>query len=255
MKHIMKKLIVLALSISLVLNVGGTVTAATRTLSETQKETADTIAKIAIDNWNTYGVLPSIAVTQAFIESTLGDHCRGYNLWGIASGAVSYGSLYEGTIGYLKVINNGCYKGAPFQKDYRVQLRKILDGGYCQPEGQYYSNAMWSVDAYDFDQYDQKLFEKIKKEKEAAKKARLEKKRLKKQKKTFTVVYDPEVPINAAVVDTSIIKKGTVNIWYQKELRGIYDVKSGGKGYEVRVNNPSLDGLKVKLDVHEEAKG
>lgn len=255
MKNFIKKIFILMITFSLSLHVTGTVTAQSRTLTQSQKRNADIIAKIAMDNWDTYGVLPSVAVAQAFIESTLGDRCNGYNLWGIASGAISYGSLYEGTIGYLRVINNGYYKGAPFQKNYNVQLRKILDGGYCQPEGNYHSNAMWSISTYNFDKYDKKMFKQIKKEKIRKKKARLEKKRLKKQTKTFHIVYDSTLPINVAVVNTNIIKKGTVNVIYKDVLQGIYDVKSGGKGYEVRINDPSLNGLKVKLEVHEEAKG
>ena len=255
MKSFMKKIFIVLMVAVLTVNMSYTPVSASRNLTKSQKEVADTIAKIAIDNWDEYGVLPSTAVTQAFIESTLGDRCRGYNLWGIKSGAVTYSSLYEGTISYLKVINNGYYKDAPFKKDYKIQLRKILDGGYCQPEGKYYSNALWSINAYKFYNYDKELFKQIEKKKAAKKLARLEKKRMKKQKKTFHVTYDPSLPNNVAIVNGDIIKKGTVNIFYKYELYGIYDVKTGGKGYEVKVNNPYLDGLDVKLEVHEEANG
>ena len=165
MKSFMKKICIVLMVAVLTVNMSYTPVSASRNLTKSQKEVADTIAKIAIDNWDKYGVLPSTAVTQAFIESTLGDRCRGYNLWGIRSGAVTYSSLYEGTISYLKVINNGYYKDAPFKKDYKIQLRKILDGGYCQPEGKYYSNALWSINTYKFYNYDKELFKQIEKKK------------------------------------------------------------------------------------------
>lgn len=213
-----------------------------------QQKRADTIARVCMENWDTYGCLPSVAIAQAFVESTLGEHCSGYNLWGIKSGAVSYSSLEDGVYGYMKVINNGYYKNAPFCKDYHNQIRQILNGGYCVPVGDYYENVIWTINQYGLDKYDKKMFKQIRNQRE-------KEKREKKQSKIFTVIYDNTVPDNAAVVDERIIKKGTVNIWKDKRLQGIYDVTGGEKGYTIRVNNPYLNNMKVKLDVHEEAKG
>ena len=123
-------------------------------LSEVQKQRAYTIARICINEWDTYGVLPSVAIAQAMVESTLGKHCSGNNLWGIASGAISYDSLESGVYGYLKVINNGCYGSAPFTRDSSSQINKILSGGYCVPVGEYYENAMWIINHYGLERFD-----------------------------------------------------------------------------------------------------
>ena len=88
------------------------------------------------------------------VESTLGKHCSGNNLWGIASGAISYDSLESGVYGYLKVINNGCYGSAPFTRDSSSQINKILSGGYCVPVGEYYENATWIIDHYGLERFD-----------------------------------------------------------------------------------------------------
>lgn len=123
-------------------------------LSKAQKSRVYTIANICIKEWKKYGVLPSTAISQAMVESTLGKHCRGYNLWGIKSGAVTYRSLEHGTYSYLKVINNGYYGTAPFTKNSSSQIRKILNGGYCVPVGNYYKNATWIVNKYELKRFD-----------------------------------------------------------------------------------------------------
>lgn len=124
-------------------------------LSTDQQQRAYTIAKVCIKEWKNYGVLPSVAIAQAMQESTLGKHCSGNNLWGICSGAVHYDSLESGVYGYLKVINNGCYGSAPFTRDASSQISKILDGGYCVPVGDYYSNVMWIINKYGLERFDQ----------------------------------------------------------------------------------------------------
>lgn len=121
-----------------------------------QQKNAETIARICVENWEKYGCLPSVAIAQAFVESTLGKHCPSgsNNLWGICSGAVSYSSIEDGVYGYMRVINNGYYKGAPHCKDYSTQISRILAGGYCTPVGDYYSNAIWTIEHYQLYEYD-----------------------------------------------------------------------------------------------------
>lgn len=256
MKTKLKKIIACVIIVSLLFSG----TASAKKLTKKQRRAADYIAKVTSENWDTYGILPSVAVVQACNESSLGVHCRGNNLWGILSGAVTYPSLYDGIHGYLRVVNNTkYYKGVTFRKDYRKQLRRILDGGYCEPEGEYYNDCMTLYNHYNFDKYDEEMFEKQRREKirkrRAIRKAKQEKKRLQQHKKTFKVIHDDTVPYNSAVVDTDIIKKGTVNIIHNNMMIGIYDVKNNEseEGRRVRINNPKLDGLEVKLDVHEEA--
>ena len=230
-----KKVVALVLILSIMWQ--GNTQVYAKQLQKDKANTADRLAEICVENWDKYGVLPSVCVAQAFIESTLGENCSGYNLWGIRSGAENYSSLEEGALRYLKVINNGYYYGAPFETDYRKQMKAILDGGYCEPVGDYYENAIWSIETYKFYKYDKKIH-KIIRERE--------------QKKVFTVIHDKSIPKGKVAIDKKIVRKGTVQI---RELYGFYDVVHGGKGRKIRLNNPKADGLKVKLDVFENAVG
>lgn len=135
-------------------------------LSNTQQERADEIARIVSDNWEEYGCLPSVCIAQAMIESTLGEHCISYNYWGINQGRTRYETLEDGVFGYMKCINNGYYKNAPFSENYSDQIRYILNGGYCQPVGSYYEDAIWVIEHYELYKYDQQMFEEIEREKE-----------------------------------------------------------------------------------------
>lgn len=248
-----------------------------RKFTDSQQKNAEVIAEICNKEWKNYGVLPSIAIAQAFVESTLGDHCRGYNLWGICSGGVTYSSLENGVYGYLKVINNGYYKDAPFQTDYKIQIRKILDGGYCQPEGEYYSKVLWTVKTYNLEQYDQKLFTELKKqskeERHRVKKqvkshinymrelavdrsTEYERERIKSQYKKYEFVYDPSLREGQVSVDIDIIYGGAVLVYKDLEMIGIYDAVAGHiEGYKLGTSDKSLVGKKVYIDVHEEAVG
>jgi hypothetical protein len=152
-------------------------------LSKSQKSNADRIAKYTADHYDKYGVLPSIAVAQAMQESSLGKHCPNYNMWGLASGKIYCSSLENGCDKYLRVINNGYYKGAPFCKDWRTQIRRILAGGYCQPADEYYSCVISIVNKYNFTKYDKKMWKDRKAKKEAKKKLKEKKRKAKLAKK------------------------------------------------------------------------
>lgn len=271
MKKQIKKITSIAMAITLTCNTLPTVKVNAKGLSKSQRNIADTIAEVTAENWDKYGVLPSVAVAQAFVESSLGDHKPhkyNYNLWGIKSGAVWYDTIEEGTYGYMRVINNGYYKNAPFTKDYKLQLKRILAGGYCKPVGDYYSQAMYGYNNYNFEKYDEKMFNDWKKEKQRRRaqrrKARREKikalreaKRISKFSETYTLVYDELVPYNSVEVDKNIIKSGTIAIIDDLQIKGIYDVKPSKKikGLTIKINNPSMDGMKVKIEVKEHAKG
>lgn len=224
-------------------------------LSEYQKEIASNVAKVTMDNWEEYGVLPSVAVVQTFVESSLGEHqVRPNNLWGLRPGGEfsSYPTLESGIHAYLKVINNGRYDEALFKKDYHEQLNYILKGGYYgEDDGGtnewYYNNCVKSIEKYGFYKYDEQLFETIKEKKE--------KKRKKKWEKTYTLHYDPTLRGNMVRVDEKIIEGGSIQIWEKDEMKGIYDVSFGQKGTNISVPDKRLDGIKVKIIVNEEAKG
>lgn len=213
-------------------------------LTDAQEDRAERIYNVVASNWNKYGCLPSVCIAQAFVESTLGDHCPGNNLWGIASGAIHYSSIEEGALAYCKVINNGYYKGAPFETNPYRQIRKILDGGYCQPEGAYYSNAVWAIEHYNFKKYDKRMFNAIKKNKR--------KHRKKLQQKTFTLRYDASLESYEIRVDKSVIPKGDVIM----ENGYIYEVsKFGSEKFVIGVPCREWDGQKMNITVVENAVG
>ena len=89
----------------------------------TRTKTADKIAKVVIDNWESYGRLPSIAVGQAFVESGLGS--GGSNIFGV-NGCRGLG-IESATIGYLKCLSNEYFKGqGAFSLDREYQLSVIM---------------------------------------------------------------------------------------------------------------------------------
>ena len=228
MKRIMAAVLMCAVLIQ-------SVPANARTLTDTQEEIADELAMICIENWDEYGVLPSVCIGQAFTESTLGKKCRNFNLWGIKGGV--YESLEDGVLGYLKTINNGYYDNAPFQKDYKKQLKAILDGGYCQPVGNYYSETMWTYDNYNIANYDKKLFRKLE------------------QRRKFRVIHDGSIPEDVVLVDKSIIPSGAVCIYINYRLYKICDVASGGTDNVIRINDEMIDRFRVDIEVYEDAVG
>lgn len=260
---IIKKLVVINFFAMLLICVIGvnskTITCKPSGLSSKQIKTANTIAQIAIDNWDKYGVLPSVAVSQAFIESTLGKHCPNYNLWGIRSGETYYPSLYDGTIGYLEVINNGYYKGAPFTMSYDDQIRLILKGGYCVGDPYYYDNAIWAIEHYEFYKYDETLFKILE---ERQKRKELEE-RKKEWNKPYKVVYKENIPDSTVLISNKLVKKGAVCIYNTKErktMQGIFDVDSHksinkSKKNVIYTSNKNMEGEKIWLEVREEAKG
>lgn len=225
-------------------------------LTREQKNTADKMAEVALKNWEKYGILPSVAVAQTFIESSLGvNQVRPNNLWGLRPGGkyASYKSFKDGAHAYFKVLSNGLYDKALYKTDYRQQIWLILQGGYYgEDDGgtieEYYRDCIDSIDKYGFDKYDKSLLLQIKKEEK-------ERKRKKKWKETYTLIYDATLAEHEVKVDKKIIKKGDLKIWKDNEMKGIFDVVKGQKGFNISVPYSELDGMKVNIEVLEYAKG
>lgn len=236
-------MLIILISVFIALGVYYTRTEA-RTFTEAQDKRAKAIGSICINEWDKYGVLPSVCIAQAFVESTLGENCKDYNLWGIRSGHASYDSLEEGVYAYLEVINNGYYDKAPFTRDASLQIQRILDGGYCEPVGDYYDDVMRTIDHYDLHLYDEILFRRLE-----------DKERREKQKDPFDIEYDKEIPGGVVITDSSIITGGAVCIYVDHELHGIYDVKPGATGNVLRVSDKRLVGKDFDLYIYENAKG
>lgn len=177
----MKKLLVIVSLLMLCLLQG--VNTQAKSLSGTQEKKANKIVKICTKKYKKYGVLPSVCLGQAMVESGIGRRCRANNLWGLRCGRASYSSLESGTVAYLRCINNGYYKGAPFQKNYKKQVRAIVQGGYCEPAGNYYYNVTKVIKSYNLTKYDKKMFQELQAEKKAAKKRAAKKKLAAKRKR------------------------------------------------------------------------
>ena len=230
--------------------------ASTRTLTKSQQANADYIGNYVIEHYDEYQVLPSIAVAQAFVESTLGDHCSDYNLWGIRSGAEHYGSLEEACIRYLNVINNGRYDGALGNKSYESSIQHIINGGYCVGNPNYVSNVVWSIEAYGFDKYDKKL-DKIleKKKKEVAK----EKREKKCEDGEFIIEYSEDIPYHAIGISKKFShKKGTIMVEYDNTIISFKDAEPiSGIGDEriLYSSDPELVGMIVKIHSDEDSVG
>lgn len=253
----MKKRKVIAIILSAILFAEPVIVSARgNDLTESQKKIADKVAKKTTEKWDECGVLPSVAVVQAFVESSLGDNqVKQNNLWGIRPGGVNYAfysSVDDGIEAYLDVLNDGLYDRALYKKEYRTQLKYILAGGYYREDDggtneEYYKNCVYSIEKYGFDRYDKELFRQLEEKSEQARK--------KKWEKTYTLHYDSSLSEHEVRVDKKIINGGVVQIWKDDELKGIYDVARGQKGLNIGISDSGMDGMKVKIIVNEEAKG
>ena len=180
------------------------------------QEKLDFFVSECADHWDEYHVYPSTMAMIAAQESFFGKYGRSYNLWGLACGRASYGSFEEGIHAFMQCVNNGYYPGAPEADSGDEQLAILLDHGYCQPPGRYFSYAMSLKASYNLGILDERMFEIIKKNKR--KEAR--KLRKKRQKKPFTPVYEDEIDEGVIYVDPKWVKSGVVQIGWN-----YYDVK------------------------------
>lgn len=260
----LKKIIALSMAMFILITpITPVEVSAKQKLSEKQKTTADKIAAYVDARWDKYGVLPSVAVAQAYVESSLGKRCAGFNLWGIASGAESYSSLHAGAHRYMEVINNGYYPGAPGEKSYKKQLQKILAGGYCQPVGDYYESAMYGYRNHNFEKYDKALFARLKKEKEDNKKEREKEERYLREMSTpyepFKIIQDSTIPEGMAYANTECIRGGCIMVYTndKKKFLGVCEVFEDNSliGNTIRINLPEISDDSVQLKVYENAVG
>ena len=235
-------------------------------LSTSRKNTADAIADICIEEWETYGILPSVAIGQAFVESGLGS--GGSNLFGV-NGCSGLGPV-SATYRYLQCLHNGFFKGRAAWKDSpEDQMYYILERGfYCAgeyPYGRYYNNVIQSIYRYGWDKYDETLSRRI--AERDREKARKNAKRLRAQRTRmpFRLIFNKDMAMGTMCADPEYIKKGsTVIIGYY-----IFEVTEPDKGLDNSVIIgckdsvlPSLhsdilvDGLYTHLtEVIENAKG
>ena len=175
-------------------------------LSRSAKSTAKQIADICIKEWDNYGIWPSVAIAQAFVESGLGS---GPNLFGCLGHAGR--GTESATYGYLGVLQNQYFRGrANFAQDPDTQIGLILKGGnYCAgeyPGGHYHNLVINNIDNYNWDRFDRIIRRKIK----AKKERKLRKQR---QKQPFRLEFSDELPEGEATVDPWFIQKGSTIIY------------------------------------------
>lgn len=178
-------------------------------LSKTRNNVADRIADICIEEYNTYGILPSVAVGQAFVESGL---YSGPNLFGV--NGCSGLSVEAATYRYLQCLHNGYFKGtAAFKESPSEQMYYILEkGNYCEgeyPYGRYYYNVLRSIYRYGWDKYDSRLksYQKAERRKKAT---RLRRKR---QKQPFRILVETDLPAGTCIADKKYILRGSTVIF------------------------------------------
>lgn len=235
-------------------------------MSREQKNTADAIADICIEEHPTYGILPSVAVAQAFVESGLGS--GGSNLFGV-NGCFGLETV-SATYRYLQCLHNEYFKGKAAWKDSpEEQMFYILERGcYCEgeyPYGSYYYNVIRSIYRYGWDRYDEKLSRKLaEKDREKARK-KASRLRSQRSRMPFRLIFNKDMAMGTMCTDPEYIKKGsTVMLGYY-----IFEVTESDKGLDNSVvigckdeTLPSLhddifvDGFYTYLtEVIEDAKG
>ena len=133
-----------------------TTTAYARTFTEEQQEIVDLIVEISIDSYEEYGILPSVAISQAFVESTMGERCVNNNLYGIRGG--KYDTHEASILAYMDLMQTERYAGARHIEEPRAQIDAILSAGYCPDEG-YADDVAWTIREYDLQKYDNIIFE------------------------------------------------------------------------------------------------
>lgn len=127
-------------------------------LTGTMKINADKLAKACVENYEEYGVLPSVCIGQAYIESHIGtNHSKyDYNWWGIASCEISYSTFDDGIISYLSTINNGYYEKAPFNENAYDTIAAIAPNYAASTT--YLQDVTWAINTYNLTAYDDYLF-------------------------------------------------------------------------------------------------
>ena len=214
------------------------------------QEKLDFFVTECADHWDEYHVYPSCMAMIAGVESGFGTACHLNNLWGLCAGRASYGSLEEGCHAFMRCVNNGWYPGAPDADSGDEQLYILLNHGYCQPPGNYYSVAMSVKSRYNLGILDEQMFEIIEKRKRKEEKQ----KRLKRQAKGFIPVYEDEIDDGVIYADPEYIKGGVVMIGFH-----LYDVKSQ-KGLKNRILTNDETMVRWHSDIYfdvvnEKAKG
>lgn len=135
-----------------------TTQASTYHLDEEQKYIAEEITRICTERWQECGVLPSVCIAQAYMESHIGKYCYKNNLWGLYGGYTSFDTLEDGINAYIDTINNGYYDDALWHTNPDYVIDAIWEGGYCTTDKSTYCGGVkWIIEEFDLTRYDKEI--------------------------------------------------------------------------------------------------
>lgn len=146
-------------------------------LSGYQLDFINEIKQGAIDTYNEYGILPSLTMAQAILETGWGQSRIGNNIFGIKgswngkSKTVStqeyvngsyvtinaefrdYDNVSQSIIDHAQLLNNDRYSEVPKAKNYAEAARAVHNAGYATDPG-YSDKLIDIIESYGLDQWD-----------------------------------------------------------------------------------------------------
>lgn len=154
------KYFMLTLMTLVIINISS-ITANAAELDDEQRKIAEQIEQICEERWEECGVLPSVCIAQAYMESHIGKQCYANNLWGLYGGYRSFDSLDDGINEYIDIISgSGYYDNALWRTNSADVIDAIWYGGYCETSyGQYVGGVNWLIDEFALWKYDIKILE------------------------------------------------------------------------------------------------
>ncbi len=151
-------------------------------LSGYQLDFINSIAEGAVEAYNKYGVLPSLTLAQAILESGWGKHSIGNNVFGIKAGDSwtgktqecrtseqnadgsyvqitakfrDYDSLSDSIEDHAVLLTNDRYRAVIEAQDYKEACKAVREAGYATSLS-YTENLIKLVEQYGLDQWDPK---------------------------------------------------------------------------------------------------
>lgn len=130
-------------------------------IPSSRQEMVNKVAQVAIANYKKSGILPSVAVAQACYESSWGESNIARtkkNLFGIKyKGQFLSFKSWEDSMDYYfssKLILKSIYDKGRHKNTPEETIRGIIEGGYCQGDGNYVSNIISIINTYGFTYFD-----------------------------------------------------------------------------------------------------
>lgn len=151
-----------------------------------QQEFINKIKEGAIKGFREYGILPSLTIAQAILETGWGKSTIGKNLFGIKADASwsgkkkliktheyvngkkifvdayfrDYNSIYESLEDRFKFLQKPRYKKVVGEKDYRVACKEIQKAGYAT-DPNYPSKLIGIIEQYKLYEYDKEALKSL----------------------------------------------------------------------------------------------